>query len=123
MSGDGVAPGAPPVNPNAAPRPLGQKIMLGVVIFLGLLIFLGLGAVVVGVTMKARGHGSAGAAPAALATPALAPGSTIESMEVSGERLVLRLRTPTGEEIDIIDLQDGHIVSRIRTAPPEVPHE
>lgn len=118
-----MAPGAPAVNPNEAPRPLGQKIMLGVVIFLGLLIFLGLGAVVVGVTMKARGHGGGRSAPAALVVPAMAPGSQIESMQVSGERLVLRLKTPEGEEIDIIDLQDGRIVSRIRTAPPEVPHE
>ncbi len=121
MSRDGVEPGGASVNPPAAPRPLGQKIMLGVVIFLGLLIVLGLGAVVVGMTMKIRGGSSPGRAAAQAASLTLPPGASIEAMEVSGNRLILRLRTPAGEEIDIVDTQDGHVVSRIAAAPPEIP--
>ena len=121
MSSDGVEPGGPSVNPAGAPRPVGQKIMLGVVIFLGLLIVLGLGAVVVGMTMKIRGGSSSGSAAAA-ASLTLPAGATIEAMEVSGNRLILRLRTPAGEEIAIVDTLDGHVVSRITAAPPAIPH-
>lgn len=108
--------------PAAEPRPTGQKIVLGVVIFLGILIFLGIGALVVGITMKFRGGSHSPAATVAAQSLMLQPGSKIEAMQVSGNRLVLRVTTAAGEEIDIVDLKDGHVVSRIRAAPPEVPH-
>lgn len=122
MSDDGLAPGAASVNqPAAEPRPAGQKIVLGVVIFLGVLIVLGTGALVVGVAMKFRGGGHASSAGVAAQSLMLQPGSKIEAMQVSGDRMVLRVATAAGEEIDIVDLKDGHVVSRIRTAPPEIP--
>lgn len=118
MSTGGLGPEAANVNP--PPRTAGQRIILGVVIGLGVLIFLGLGALGVGIAMKMRGGGSPSAAAAsALALPA---GASIEAMQVSGDRLILRVKTPQGEEIDIVDTTDGHVVSRIKAAAPEVPH-
>lgn len=115
---DGLEPGGGPVNA-AAPRTPGQRLLLGVVIGLGLLIMLALGGVVIGLAMKTRGTSpSSGSAAAALTLPA---GAVIEAMEVSGNRLVLRIRTDTGEEIDIVDTEDGHVVSRIKAAPPGIP--
>jgi hypothetical protein len=119
MSADGLGPAAPPVNP-AAPKTPAQRILVGIVIGLGVLIVLGLGAVAVGIAMKTRGAGpSAAGAPAATLT--LPAGATIEAMELSGERLILRVKTQAGEEIDIVDTRDGHVVSRIKAAPPAVP--
>lgn len=96
--------------------------MLGVVIFLGILIVLGIGALIVGITMKFRGGGHAPSSAMAAPSLMLQPGSKVDAMQVSGDRLVLRVTTAAGEEIDIVDLKDGHVVSRIRTAPPEIPH-
>ena len=105
---------------NAPERGPGHRLLMAVVIFLGILILIGLGALVVGIAKKMGGPSKGGAAPeAALVLPADA---SIETMEVSGNRLVLRVKTGTGEEIDIVDTEDGHVVSRIKSAPPEVPH-
>jgi hypothetical protein len=34
-------------------------------------------------------------------------------MQSQPNRLILRLATPAGEEVDIIDTGDGHLVSRV----------
>ncbi len=105
---------------NATAQGPAHKLVLTVVIVLGILILIGLGALVVGVAIKMRGH-SGGAAPVAAASLALPAGARIESMDVSGNRLILRLKTDAGEEIDIVDTDDGHVVSRLKAAPPNVP--
>ncbi|MBU6444103.1 MAG: hypothetical protein KGR48_09355 [Alphaproteobacteria bacterium] len=97
-----------------------HRLVLTVVIALGILILIGLGALVVGVAIKMRGH-SGTASPGAAASLALPAGARIESMEVSGNRLILRLKTDAGEEIDLVDTDDGHVVSRLKAAPPDVP--
>jgi hypothetical protein len=104
---------------NAPERGPGHRLLLGVVIFLGALLVIGLGALVVGVAKKMGGPSSTAAPEAGLALPSDA---RIEAMEVSGNRLILRVAAGTGEEIDIVDTGDGHVVSRIKSAPPEVPH-
>jgi hypothetical protein len=126
MSDDDVAGAEASVNKaSAGGPPPGQKIMLGVVIFLGILILIAMGALVVGLAKKFM-HGSASDSaavpPMAAKSLVLPPGAKIETMQVSGDRLVLKVMTGMGEEIDIVDLKDGHVVSRIRTAPPEIPH-
>ena len=98
-------------------------MVLGAVIFLGVLIFLGVGALAVGITMKMRGHPLAVSAASASAGLTLPAGAAIEAMEVSGDRLILRVKTDTGEEIDIVDTGDGHVVSRVTVAPPDVPQD
>jgi hypothetical protein len=43
----------------------------------------------------------------------------IVSADVSGERLVLRMHGPAGDEIDIIDTGTGQLVAQVRSeAPP-----
>ncbi len=119
MLEDDVKPAAAAVNAQGGKGPA-HRLVLTVVIGLGILILIGVGALVVGVAMKMRGHAGAAApgTPMALTLPA---GARIESMAVSGNRLVLRLKTDTGEEIDIVDTDDGHVVSRLKAAPPDVP--
>jgi hypothetical protein len=88
-----------------------------VVIILGVLIVLGLGALITGLVLKFNGRGGRGDNNMF----ALPPGATIVSNEVSGSRLILRVKSDAGEEIDIVDTQDGRLVSRIKAAPPPVP--
>jgi hypothetical protein len=47
----------------------------------------------------------------------LPPGAKIVSSATQGGRLVLRLQTPQGEEIRIIDLGTGKLVQTIKTQP------
>jgi flagellar biogenesis protein FliO len=123
MSNDGLAGADLSVNaPAKSGPPPGQKIVLGVVIFLGVLILIAMGALVVGLAKKFTHGGKTTAPVVAAQSLKLTPGSKIEALEVSGDRLVLRVMTATGEEIDIVDLKDGHVISRITTAPPDVPH-
>lgn len=118
---EGVAPAASPVNGEAAEgRGRGFRIVLAVNIVLGLLILIAFGALVVGLFRKIGGHG-AGSAPQAIAQPVLPPDATIKSMDVSGNRLILRVQTRSGEEVDIVDTADGHLIARIGTAAPEIP--
>jgi len=71
--------------------------------------------VVVGFIMRMTGSGPKKAPDVASFT--LAPGAKITQMEVSGDRLILRIRTGTGDEIDIIDTKSGKLVGQIK-APP-----
>src|SRR6185369_8537298 len=81
------------------------------VIILSSLIILALIALV-GAVMKLSG-GSNKKTPAELASSfTLAPGSRILSMDSQPGRLILRIKTATGEEIDILDTQNGRLVGQ-----------
>jgi hypothetical protein len=84
------------------------------VIILSSLIILALIALVVGAVMKLQGKGGK-AAPAALPSSfTLAPGSQILSMESQPGRVILHIKTATGEEVDILDAEDGHLVGQVK---------
>ncbi|MBV9993226.1 MAG: hypothetical protein JOZ72_18285 [Alphaproteobacteria bacterium] len=78
-----------------------------------MLIVIALGAVALGIVQKfshpapqpAAGVGEAFALPA---------GARIVEMQTSGNRMALRLRVGDHDEIDIVDLADGHLIARIR---------
>ena len=83
------------------------------VIILSSLIILALIALVVGAVMKLSGGRKAPTAePPSNFT--LAPGSRIITMESQPGRLILRIKTLTGEEIDIIDTANGHLVGQVK---------
>jgi hypothetical protein len=82
--------------------------LLAVVIILGVLIVVGLGALVVGFVMRLGGHAPSHNQPSAFVPPA---GARVLSAEASGDRLVLRLRTPSQEEIDIVDTENGRLIA------------
>lgn len=92
--------------------------MKAVVIILGVMIVLTLGALITGLVLKMNGKGRGAESNAPFT---LARGATIVSSDVSGSRLILHVKTEAGEEIDIIDTADGRLVSRIVSAPAEVP--
>lgn len=115
LSDSGTAPLVPEPQQTAAYSGLRAAVIL-----LGILIAIALGVLVVGLVMRFRGAGHA-----ALPRPAqftLAPGTRVVAMDVSGDQLVLRLRGPAGDEIDIIDTETGRLIAKVNsTAPPPRP--
>jgi len=89
-------------------------MLKAVVIGLGVLIVIGLGALVFGVVSKFGKHGAP--APAAVSQGAfvLPEGAAIVEMQSQPDRLILRVRSAVGEEVDIVDLSDGHLIARIK---------
>ena len=59
-----------------------------------------------------------GAAPAAAAVITLAPGARIVSASTEAGKLVLHVATPSGGEVEIIDLATGKQTGQIKTVPP-----
>jgi hypothetical protein len=97
------------------------RVMLAVVIILGVLILIAFGALIVGAAMKIAGHSTrAPAAPAfapAQASAELPPGARITSVSTTGNRVVIGVHTPQGDEVDIFDTDSGRPIARIRPAP------
>jgi hypothetical protein len=103
----------PPVS--NAPLPENQsaayKAARLAVIVLGVLIVMALIALVVGFArMASRKTPSAGAT----AGFQLPPGARIIDMQTQPGRLILRVRDSEGEEIDLLDTQDGHLVGQVK---------
>lgn len=88
--------------------------LLAAVILLGVLIVIALGVLVVGLSTR-LGSSHRDTAPTQFT---LAAGARVISADVSGDRLVLRLKGSFGDEIDIIDLETGRLVAKVRSAPP-----
>ncbi len=96
----------PPDNPQT---PAYKAAKLAVII-LSVLIVLAVIALVGGGIAKVSGKPKAGTP----STFTLAPGAKILALESQPGRLILRIRTETGEEIDIIDTTDGHLVGQVK---------
>lgn len=113
LSDSGTTSPVQPVKQTAA-----YRAALGAVILLGVLIVIALGALVVGFVMHASGRSHVSGASGAVQL-ILALDMKIVSADVSGERLVLRMHGPAGDEIDIIDTGTGQLVAQVRSeAPP-----
>lgn len=70
------------------------------------------------IVMAGREAAPAAASPAAApaaATVLLAPGSRIVSASTDAGKLVLHVATPSGGEVEIIDLQTGRLTGRVKT--------
>ena len=92
------------------------------VIVLSALIILALLGLVVGTVMKLAGRPThvlgSGGATGPFVLPA---GARIVSSETQPGRLILHVRAAEGDEIDIVSVEDGHLVAQIKSAPPPVP--
>lgn len=99
-----------PVPENQTPAYKAAKMA---VIILSILIVMALVALVVGGLTRLGGktatHGAAG-------TFQLPPGARIVEMQSQPGRLILRVRETHGEEIDILDTQDGRLVGQVKTS-------
>ena len=105
-------------DPKAA---LSYRLSLAAVIFFGALIVVGVGILAVGLVKGWGSHAKPPATPSAATAPVhmtLAPGYIILSTETQPDRLILHLRSPEKDEIDIVALDDGRIVSVISAQSP-----
>lgn len=100
----------PPIAPEQTPAYRAAK--LAVLILSGMII-LAVIALIVGGIAKLSGKPKSGTL-GTTSTFQLAPGSRILAMESQPGRLILRIRTATGEEIDILDTADGHLVGQVK---------
>jgi hypothetical protein len=103
------------LSPIDAQKNTSYRLMLAVVIFLGALIVIALGVLAVGLVLRFSGRGPAREANIGRAV-ALPPGSKIVEMQSLPNRLILRVSTADGEEVDIVDAGDGHLIARIKAA-------
>jgi len=87
------------------------------VIVLSALIILALVGLVVGSILKLSGRASSpvGRQPATLWLPS---GAKIISSESQPGRLILHIRSGAGDEIDILDTDDGKVVGQVKIMPP-----
>jgi hypothetical protein len=99
----------PPLPENQTPAYKAAKLA---VIILSALIILAVIALVVGGIRLGRKTSYSGAA----ATFQLPPGARIIDMQSQPGRLILRVRDATGEEIDLLDTQDGHLVGQVKAS-------
>lgn len=101
--------------------------MRRVVAFLTVLLVIGIAVLIAGLIIKANPSSKQDGDDADTATAAspkahkvvsmsLAPGFQILSADTQPGRLILHVRSPKRDEIDIIDLNDGQIISRIHSA-------
>lgn len=88
-------------------------MLKAVVIGLGVLIVIAFVLLVVGLATKFNGHTTPATTQASTRYP-LPAGAKIVDMQTQPGRVILRVRTTTGEEVDIIDTQDGHLISQVK---------
>jgi hypothetical protein len=91
------------------------------VIVLSALIILALIGLVIGVVMKLSGHLPRPSGIDSGQPFVLPHGAQIVTTDIQPGRIVLHVRSPQGDEIDIIDTDSGRLVSRIAPAPPAPP--
>lgn len=83
------------------------------VIILSILIVLAVLALVIGGIVKLGGKTGTHSSTETFQLP---PGARIVEMQSQPGRLILRVREAGGEEIDILDIQDGHLVGQVKAS-------
>jgi hypothetical protein len=100
----------PPLPENQSPAYKAAKLA---VIILSILIILAVIALLVGGITRLGKKTSYGGATSTFQLP---PGARIIDMQSQPGRLILRVRDATGEEIDLLDTQDGHLVGQVKAS-------
>jgi len=93
--------------------PASHRGLLALVIILGVLIMIGVGALIGG-AMLGAGRRAEVASAGPFVTAVAAPGSRIESAEIQGNRILMRLSGGQGDELVILDAASGRLLGRIR---------
>jgi len=95
------------------------RVLVVVVSILSVLILLAVAALIAGgIRQIRRHHDTAPVVTTESLSTQLPPGSKITSIQTSGNRVVIGLHTPEGDEVDIFDTDTGRPVARIRAAAP-----
>jgi hypothetical protein len=100
----------------AVPVPSNHRGLLALVILLGAAILLGVGALIAGAFLKLGGGPRAAARDVPYVQNLAAPGAHVESAVLDGNRMLVRLSGPDGEELVVLDAGSGRVVGRVRIA-------
>jgi hypothetical protein len=126
--GQGNPGQAPDPNIPDAGRTRLNRLLLALVIFLGVLIVAAVLAVVYGALAGWRKQDASDLAVTSVPQTAsqqkdgfrleslqytLPKGSTVTDLKVDHGRILVRVKTPTGEEIDTFDMASGRLIARI----------
>ena len=95
---------------------LSYRLARAAVIILGALLVIAFVMLVVGIGLKMSGHQVASGAADAPSKYVLEPGARILSVDSQPGRVILHIRSATGDEVDIVDVQSGRLVSQIKSA-------
>jgi hypothetical protein len=115
-----------PINHKTPPPATSRRAAWVIVIIMSTLIILALLATVWGFVRQAHifmaARNAPGASVPAAASPAaaivtLAPGTRIVSATTEAGKLVLHVETPSGGEVEIIDLATGKQTGQVKTTP------
>jgi hypothetical protein len=110
-----VARGALKVNPSSERGPL-HTFAVSLVVVLSTLIVIGIGLLIYGFLRHSKPVEPttvSTAQPQGTRSFTLPDQADIKTVRVAQDRLVLKLETGRGQEVDIFDLRDGHLVARI----------
>jgi hypothetical protein len=91
--------------------------LLALVIILGVLIVVGLIGLVVAAMLGAGRRGADITSTAPFVTAVPAPGARIESAELQGNRILMRLSGGEGDELVIVDASSGRLLGRVKLGP------
>ena len=91
------------------------------VIILSALIILALIGLVAGAVIKLSGRSTKLTGGGSAQLFVLPPGAKILKSETQPGRLIMHVRSAEGDEIDIINTDDGRLISQVKTAPPSPP--
>ena len=93
--------------------------LLALVILLGVLIVLGVAGLIVAAVLRAGNRPQAVVAPSSqtVATTLAAPGKSIQSTQLDGNRILVRLAGTNGEELVVLDATTGRVIARIAIDP------
>ena len=93
---------------------LSYRLARAAVIILGVLLIIAFAVLVAGIVMKmSRPSAESATSPAKYS---LEPGARILSVDSQPGRVILHVRSSAGDEIDIVDVQSGRLVSQIKSA-------
>jgi hypothetical protein len=116
-----------PVHDQVPPPATGRRTAWAIVIIMSTLFVLALLGTIWGFLRQAhifmagreqsKAAASAGIPATAAATVTLAPGARILSASTESGKLVLHVATPSGGEVEIIDLATGRLTGQIKTKP------
>jgi len=111
-----------PIHQEAPPPATSRRTAWVIVIIMSGLFVLALLGTIWGFVRQAHilmaATATAPSGPQAAATITLAPGARIVSVTTEAGKLVLHVATPTGGEVEIIDLASGKLTGQVKTTPP-----
>jgi hypothetical protein len=97
---------------------LSYRLARAAVIILGVLLVIALVLLVVGLAFKMTNRHPAAESGSIPAIYTLAPGARVVSVDSQPGRLILRVRTQAGDEVDIVDTESGRLVGQVKSAGP-----